>query len=172
MEKKSPLEAEDRISKHNSYPFQTPQKSKPVDPDLIQLKNAEIDVLRHQISRLELRIQEECQRNADMMAYRDHHHLDPPIAVAECTTANGTTSQEYEFRMLRDEIRHLQYQLSRKNNATTTSGLSTTGSTLSSLENENEEEEEGDEEVANRSSWYSCCVRRRSRRGGYGRVTR
>lgn len=147
--------------------FQTPQKQHhpAVESDLIQLKNNEISILRHQITRLELRIQEECARNSELL--QSYHH-GPPIAVAECSlTGDGDTN---EFRMLRNEIRHLQYQLSQKNNNRSTQ--STTGSTLSSLENEHEEEEDGEEEDGQQqtSSWGLCCVRK-SRRG-YGRVAR
>lgn len=48
------------------------------DDDLIQLKNAEINVLQSQIHRLERRIQQECKnRNQDMLRFSSssyHHH--------------------------------------------------------------------------------------------------
>ncbi|KAL7485794.1 hypothetical protein ACHAW6_011461 [Cyclotella cf. meneghiniana] len=187
--KKRALEAEDRLIKQDysilvsppssstgTRPPPPPQQlpSSAVESDLIQLKNAEIEVLRSQISRLELRIKEECQRNSDMLqAYQPHRDSPrPPVVVAEYTSSiAGESLHEYEFRILREEIRHLQYQLSQKKTNANTSAQSTTGSTLSSLENENEEEEDeqGDAGKAS-SSWGLCCVRRSKR--GYGRVSR
>ena len=117
---------------------------------------------------------EECQRNSEMLlAYHPHRDSPrPPLVVAEYTSSiAGESLHEYEFRMLREEIRHLQYQLSQKNTNANISAQSTTGSTLSSLENENEEEE--DEQgggAQSSSSWGLCCVRRSKR--GYGRVSR
>eukprot|EP00571_Detonula_confervacea_P010643 CAMPEP_0172306972 /NCGR_PEP_ID=MMETSP1058-20130122/7923_1 /TAXON_ID=83371 /ORGANISM="Detonula confervacea, Strain CCMP 353" /LENGTH=714 /DNA_ID=CAMNT_0013019025 /DNA_START=167 /DNA_END=2311 /DNA_ORIENTATION=+ len=137
------------------------------DDDLIQLKNAEINVLRSQIHRLERRIQqEECENrnNQDSMFLRSssssyHHH--PPLnlqndidhphhpsfvvasnkeeMVCNMTHSNSTRTtssstenytnamNDYEFRILRNEIRHLQYQLQRSsnNNAQTTSAMTT-----------------------------------------------
>eukprot|EP00804_Cyclotella_cryptica_P027562 CCRYP_007497-RA/>CCRYP_007497-RA protein AED:0.16 eAED:0.16 QI:0/-1/0/1/-1/1/1/0/415 len=189
---KRALEAEDRLTKQDYSMLVSPPQSSTtmrpppshqqqpptsaVESDLIQLKNAEIEVLRSQISRLELRIKEESQRNSEMLqAYLPHHDSQrPPVVVAEYTSSiAGGPSHEYEFRMLRDEIRNLQYQLSQKNrNTTNTSAQSTTGSTLSSLENETEEEEneDGGGAQSSSSSWGLCCVRRSMK--GYGRVNR
>jgi hypothetical protein len=163
------------ISPHTSTqsftvsPPHTTKSNSTVESTLIQLKNHEIQVLRHQISRLEQRIHEECSRNTTTSL----HSHEPPIAIAECPLEN--TNDEL-FRMLRDEIRHLQYQLMVKNQHRSPM-QSTTGSTLSSLENEREEEEEEDgelcqeEDVRRGTSWgLLCCVRRGQR--GYGRVSR
>mmetsp|Transcript_5878 Transcript_5878/g.13055 ORF Transcript_5878/g.13055 Transcript_5878/m.13055 type:complete len:574 (-) Transcript_5878:2098-3819(-) len=181
--KKRALEAEElfkemeraRVVVSTTQPLPTtPQHTtSAAESDLIRLKNAEIHVLRSQIHRLERRIQEECERNEDIMRSYHHHHASggPPLVVAEYTTT-GSTEME-EFRLLRNEIRHLQYQLSQKSN-TGMNGASTTGSTLSSIDvNEDhanyDDEEEVEEEGAG-SSWGLCCIRK-SRRG-YGRVTR
>lgn len=200
--KQRALQAEERLSQQQDYstiisphgtasstgntPFKSPPKQQrhnhppALESDLIQLKNNEISILRHQISRLELRIQEECARNSELLQSYHHfnlnHHHEPPIAVAECTSS--LSGENHEFRMLRNEIRHLQYQLSQSSKANLNnnrSTQSTTGSTLSSLENEHEEEEEDVEDdgegqqQGSGGSWL-CCVKR-SRRG-YGRVTR
>eukprot|EP00956_Cyclotella_meneghiniana_P042720 scaffold249306_cov73-Cyclotella_meneghiniana.AAC.7 len=163
------------ISPHStstSVTFQSPPKqriltSSEMESDLIKLKNHEIKVLRNQIAQLELRVQEECARSAEIL--QSIHHNEPPIAVLEdCSTSAFThdrlsSNHQYEFRMLRNEIRHLQYQLGQKR-----STQSTTGSTLSSLENEHEEDEDEENEEQQSSSWGLCCVRRS--RKGYGRV--
>lgn len=163
------------ISPHStstSVTFQSPPKqriltSTEMESDLIELKNHEIKVLRNQIAQLELRVQEESARSAEIL--QSIHHNEPPIAVFEdCSTSSFahdglSSNHQYEFRMLRNEIRHLQYQLGQKR-----STQSTTGSTLSSLENEHEEDEDEENEEQRSSSWGLCCVRR-SRRG-YGRV--
>lgn len=169
----------------NSDPQTPPQPaatatSRLEESDLIRLKNAEIDVLRSQIHRLERRIQEECERNEDLLRTTYHQHHDaPPLVVASeymNSSPHGTATTEMdEFRLLRNEIRHLQYQLRSKNshdgNRGTTSAYSTTGgSTLSSLDGNDEGEgvEEEDCNNLSHSSWGLCCIRR-SRRG-YGRV--
>jgi len=191
-------------------------------PELIRLKNAEIDVLRSQIHRLERRVREERDRNDDLLRSSSYlhgrHPLDvdvnahhPPLVVAsECMTTTTTASSSNpnksrstvasevdEFRLLRNEMRHLQYQLRTAktigNNSGTnpTSAYSTTGeSTLSSLDDgdvnggndyDDDDADDGDggnevevneNNVSSSSSvssmWGLCCVRR-SRRG-YGRV--
>ncbi|KAL7540567.1 hypothetical protein ACHAWF_006719 [Thalassiosira exigua] len=160
----------------------TPPSRHLEESDLIRLKNAEIDVLRHQIHRLERRIEEECDRNEDLIRSTYFQHVTPgsgsPLVVAsECMadSAQGSNTNMDELRLLRNEIRHLQYQLRYKTNGRSTN--STTGeSTLSSLDgNENnyeecqdEQEGEVEDDCNNASSWGLCCIRR-SRRG-YGRV--
>ena len=198
--KQRAIQAEERLSKQDhtalisphgststttTTPFHSPTKNHhhhhphppAVESDLIQLKNREIQVLRHQITRLELQIQEQSTRNAELIQSYHHHHDEPPIAVAECASLTnnneGSSNNSQEFQMLRNEIRNLQYQLSQKNNNRSTQ--STTGSTLSSLENEQEDDEECEEEEEEEvgkgsSSWGLCCVRRGRR--GYGRVSR
>eukprot|EP00584_Thalassiosira_punctigera_P009959 CAMPEP_0172536806 /NCGR_PEP_ID=MMETSP1067-20121228/8523_1 /TAXON_ID=265564 ORGANISM="Thalassiosira punctigera, Strain Tpunct2005C2" /NCGR_SAMPLE_ID=MMETSP1067 /ASSEMBLY_ACC=CAM_ASM_000444 /LENGTH=671 /DNA_ID=CAMNT_0013321969 /DNA_START=186 /DNA_END=2198 /DNA_ORIENTATION=+ len=166
--KKRALEAEERLAKEverleraaaaaattaPSQPLAPPSRIEE-SPDLICLKNAEIGVLRSQIHRLERRVKEECERNDDLLrssSYLNQHldHLDrldgshPPLVVAsECmsTSSNPTprSADMDELRLLRSEIRNLQYQLraSASHNGTNpTSANSTTGeSTLSSLD--------------------------------------
>ena len=168
--------------------------------ELIRLKNAEIDVLRSQIHRLERRIQEECDRSENLLLsqqQRNHYHYDgsassyslgPPSVV-------GDDVGRDEIRLLRNEIQTLQHQLRRQGTATTTNNnltgkrngnnttsASTTGSTLSSLDENENHYDEGEEEIGDGdeddgvggggccSSWGLCCVRRRTRRRGYGRV--
>ena len=203
--RKRALEAEERLAKEKERAVAslaqdpqttaaTPSSSRTVESDLIRLKNAEIDVLRSQIHRLERRIQEECERNEDLLRsfHRNHHRgpdpTSPPLVVAECTAASEfpdsltgtgrTTADVDEFRLLRDEIRHLQYQLSqtkRNHRNTNMTTASTTGSTLSSLDgndaDEYDEEEVG-EEGNGPSSWGMCCNVWRSKKTkkGYGRV--
>ena len=178
--KKRALEAEERLIKEverleraatrtNSSRFDE------TDPDIIHLKNAEIDGLRSQIQRLERRLQVERERSDEMyMLNRDT----PPLVVAECS---ATQSSNDEYRMLRNEIRHLQYQLgdtSRRGGGATGS---TGESTLSTLDDANdypptnvetadgEDEVLVDEEDAQASSCWCSCFRGKSKRG-YGRV--
>ena len=185
--------------------------------ELIRLKNAEIDVLRSQIHRLERRIQEhECDRsNEDLMILQrqrrqqqshllHHHHFDyddsassiytgPPSVVGDDLVGGHGHD---ELRLLRNDVRNLQYQLKMNNKKTATitnsnvirssncgdgnlTSGSTIGSTLSSLdENENNydgaeerevEVDEDDNNVDTCSSWGLCCFRRKGRKG-YGRV--
>jgi len=205
-------------------------------PELIRLKNAEIDVLRSQIRRLERRVREECDRNDDLLRsssylhdhdhrhrHRNHHGRHPLdvdvdarhpslVVASECmttTTASSSdptdnprstiASEADEFRLLRNEMRHLQYQLRTAktignnggNNPTST--YSTTGeSTLSSLDDgdamvgtnyDDDDADDNDGEGGNEvevnennvsssssvSSMWGLCCVRRSRRG-YGRV--
>eukprot|EP00579_Thalassiosira_antarctica_P023448 CAMPEP_0201990112 /NCGR_PEP_ID=MMETSP0904-20121228/93205_1 /ASSEMBLY_ACC=CAM_ASM_000553 /TAXON_ID=420261 /ORGANISM="Thalassiosira antarctica, Strain CCMP982" /LENGTH=604 /DNA_ID=CAMNT_0048544363 /DNA_START=241 /DNA_END=2051 /DNA_ORIENTATION=- len=168
--KKRALEAEERLAKEverlqrtaaaststSAPPSSTVPRHLEESPNLIRLKNAEIDVLRSQIHRLERRINEECERNDDLLllqgssSYYDHLGRGdaPPLVVAsECMTSRSaprtsTTNTELEeFRVLRNEVRHLQYQLRIKNNGTAGTANSTTGeSTLSSLEYDNDGE--------------------------------
>ena len=169
--------------------------------EIIRLKNAEIDVLRSQVQRLERRIQDEFDRGEDLLlrkqqqsSYLHLHHYDGSASSTGPPSVVGVDVGRDELRLLRNEIRNLQHQLSRKDTTTmnnlsgknnhgngNTTAASTTGSTLSSLdEHENhddaEEEEvydEDDDEVGGGgccSSWGLCCVRKRGRRRGYGRV--
>ena len=58
--------------------------------DLIQLKTHKIQVLHHQIIRLELQIQEQSARNAELI--ESYHHRDKPIGLTWCAfllTNNG-----------------------------------------------------------------------------------
>lgn len=125
---------------------------------ILRLKNAEIDVLRSQVRRLEQRIHEGRDSNIDedLMLTRSYHYDSNqlifgdalPLGVAsEYMMAHSTslssrknTTQMDELYLLRHEVRNLQYQLRVKvrnlygaggGGATTTS---TGGSTLSSLE--------------------------------------
>jgi len=163
------------------------------ESDLIRLKNAEIDVLRSQIRRLERRIQEECDRPKDSLNSYPHHHSSPPLVVA--TAARSASSSSVvggnidEFRLLRDEIRSLQYQLSltKRTTTTTTSTGSTGGTTagaseddyleddlptLSTLDGNEEVEDEDEHEGA--SSWGGLCCNvwksKDSKRRGYVRT--
>ena len=125
---------------------------------ILRLKNAEIDVLRSQVRRLEQRIQEGRDRNIneDLMLTRSYHYDSNqlhygdalPLGVAsECMMAHPTsfsgqknTTQMDELCLLRDEMRNLQYQLRSKNRNSNGAGgggattTSTGGSTMSSLE--------------------------------------
>lgn len=171
-------------------------------PDLIRLKNAEIEVLRSQIHRLERRLHEG-DSNHDLLLFSARssahsylHHgngdiMTPPLLVspAECMASNTSTgprvTEAEEFRLLRNEVSQLQYQLRTnvKNTGAATANSTAGESTLSSIEYERgnayndtggreEVDEEGQEEdMGNASSslWDLCCVRGKSRRG-YGRV--
>lgn len=159
--KKRALEAEERL-KH-APTSAAKQSASTITPrleesDLVRLKNAEIEVLRSQILRLELR-QEESERNEELLRssclqHQHHHHDDPPLVVAsECTDSHPRTSAEYEFHLLRNEIRHLQNQLRTKGD--------------NAYENNGGEEEEEDDGPST-SSWGLCCIRRTRR--GYGKV--
>jgi len=163
------------------------------ESDLIRLKNAEIDVLRSQIRRLERRIQEESDRPKDSLNSYPHHHSSPPLVVA--TAARSASSSSVmggnidEFRLLRDEIRSLQYQLSlTKRTTTTTTSTGSTGRTtagaseddyleddlptLSTLDGNEEVEDEDEHEGA--SSWGGLCCNvwrsKDSKRRGYVRT--
>eukprot|EP00986_Skeletonema_menzelii_P021323 scaffold34057_cov160-Skeletonema_menzelii.AAC.2 len=162
--------------------------------ELIRLKNAEIDVLRSQIHRLERRIQEECDRSENMLSQqRQRHHYHYDGSASSCTGPPSVVGDDIgrdEIRLLRNEIQSLQSQLRRQDTATTnnltgkrngnTTSASTTGSTLSSLDENENHYDEGEEEIDDDeddsggggccSSWGLCCVRRRTRRRGYGRV--
>ena len=123
---------------------------------ILRLKNAEIDVLRSQVRRLEQRIHEgrDSNINEDMMR---SFHIDSnqlhygdalPLGVtSDCMMAHSTsftgqknTTQMDELCLLRDEVRNLQYQLrvkDRNSNGAGGGGATTTstgGSTLSSIE--------------------------------------
>ncbi len=125
---------------------------------ILRLKNAEIDVLRSQVRRLEQRIHEGRDRNIneDLMLTQSYHYDSNqlifgdalPLGVAsECMMAHSTslssrknTPQMDELYLLRHEVRKLQYQLrvkDRNSNGAGGGGATTTstgGSTLSSLE--------------------------------------
>ena len=181
--KKRALEAEERLVKEverlerAATRTNSSRLDETSDPDIIHLKNAEIDVLRSQIQRLERRLQVERDRSDEMyMLNRDT----PPLVVAECS---ATQSSNDEYLMLRNEIRHLQYQLgdtSRRGGGATGS---TGESTLSTLDDgddyptnvdtaDGEDEvlvDEEDERNAQPSSCWCSCFRGKSKRG-YGRV--
>ena len=158
------------------------------DSEIINLKNKEIAVLRRQIRRLEKLVADERERAVYL---RDG----PLVFASECslTADSSQTPSTAEFRLLRNEIRSLQFQLRSKedrNSAVSMSG----GSTLSSLDNDDrnstfenahpplraqvivrgngspaEEQEDlvADESIT-QSSWSLCaCL---SSRKGYGRV--
>jgi hypothetical protein len=143
--------------------------------ELIRLKNAEIDVLRSQIHRLERLIQEECDRSEDLFlrqqqqqqqqtSYRHHYHnCDGSTSPPSVVLGDDIVGRD-ELQLLRNEIQYLKYELRRKGTAVTnnltagdkssynaangnkTSG-STTGSTLSSLDENENNYVEGAEEV-------------------------
>ena len=158
--KKRALEAEERLAKEVERLQRTAATSTTTnnnnatatsDPEIISLKNAEIGVLRSQIQRLERRLlQVEYERSNELVRMSSSYHRDdslvaPPLVVAsECTTSSSTTRSNNnhmdEFELLRNEIRHLQYQLHANGRgggggggATTTS---TGESTLSTFEND------------------------------------
>lgn len=96
----------------------------------------------------------------------------PPLVVAECS---ATQPSNDEYRMLRNEIRLLQYQLG----DTSRRGGSTEESTLSTLDDANDYPvnvdttyevlvEEEEDRIASSSCWCNC-FRGKSKRG-YGRV--
>ncbi|KAL7435701.1 hypothetical protein ACHAXM_006028 [Skeletonema potamos] len=143
--------------------------------ELIRLKNAEIDVLRSQIHRLERRIQEECDRSEDLFlrqqqqqqqqtSYRHHYHNYDGCTSPPSVVLGDDIVGRDELQLLRNEIQYLKYELRRKGTAVTnnltagdkssynaangnkTSG-STTGSTLSSLDENENNYVEGEEEV-------------------------
>ncbi|KAL7461975.1 hypothetical protein ACHAXS_002381 [Conticribra weissflogii] len=181
------------ISSHNKTLVNS-NNSNTEETDLIRLKNAEIDVLRSQIRRLERRIQEECARPQDLLGSYPNHHSSPPLVVA--TAARSASSSSVaggnidEFRLLRDEIRNLQYELSlNKRTATTTTtstgstGRTTAGAseddyleddlpTLSTLDGNEEVDDEDEHEGA--SSWGGLCCNvwrsKSSKQRGYGRT--
>ena len=156
-------------------------------PDLIRLKNAEIECLRSQIHRLECCIREEGEHSYLRLCNKDI--MVPPLLVPPAESNGSRSAETEEFRFLRNEIRQLQHQLriNEKNNANNgaTTANSTTGeSTLSSLEYDNvnacnddgereereiEEMQEEDTRNSSLSLWGLCCVRGSSRRG-YGSV--
>lgn len=176
--RKRALEAEERLTTAQAQPqtATVSAASRFEETDIIRLKNAEIDVLRSQIHRLERRIQEECDRNEDLLRSSSyHHHPDgTPLVIASEWTSTGsrTSGAEGELRQLREEIQLLQYRLQTGQATGSTAGEST----LSSLDgnedrqggNVREVEVDGNEVHGSSSFWGLCCVRR-SRRG-YGRV--
>jgi len=179
--KKRALEAEERLVKEverleRAATRTNTSRLDTSDPDIIHLKNAEIDVLRSQIQRLERRLQVERDRSDEMyMLNRDT----PPLVVAECS---ATQPSNDEYRMLRNEIRHLQYQLGDTSRLGGGATGSTGESTLSTLDDTNDYptnvetpdeenevlvDEEDDINAQASSCW--CCFRGKSKKG-YGRV--
>jgi len=161
------------------------------DSEIINLKNKEIAVLRRQIRRLEKLVADERER---ALYVRDG----PLVFASECSlTADSSQTPSTEFRLLRNEIRSLQFQLRSKedrNSAVSMSG----GSTLSSLDNDErnstfenahpplraqvivrgdgspapaeEQEELVPDESITQSSWSLCACLTSRKPKGYGRV--
>ena len=180
--KKRALEAEERLVKEverleRAATRTNTSRLDTSDPDIIHLKNAEIDVLRSQIQRLERRLQVERDRSDEMFVLNGDT---PPLVVAECS---ATQSSNDEYRMLRNEIRHLQYQLGDTSRLGGGGATGSTGeSTLSTLDDANDYptnvettdeenevlvDEEDDRNAQASSCW--CCFRGKSKKG-YGRV--
>ncbi|KAL9186861.1 hypothetical protein ACHAXT_010581 [Thalassiosira profunda] len=177
--RKRALEAEERLAataQAQPHTATVSAASRFEESDIIKLKNAEIDVLRSQIHRLERRMQEECDRNEDLLRSSSyHHHPDgTPLVIASEWTSTGsrTSGAEGELRQLREEIQLLQYRLQTGQATGSTAGESTLSSLDGNEDQCGEEEREdfvdGNELHGSSSFWGLCCVRR-SRRG-YGRV--
>jgi len=179
--KKRALEAEERLVKEverleRAATRTNTSRLDTSDPDIIHLKNAEIDVLRSQIQRLERRLQVERDRSDEMFMLNGDT---PPLVVADCSAQSSND----EYRMLRNEIRHLQYQLGDTSRLGGGATGSTGESTLSTLDDANDyptnvettdEENEvlvDEEDVRNAQASSSCwcCFRGKSKKG-YGRV--
>ena len=100
------------------------------DSEIINLKNKEIAVLRKQIMRLEKLVADERER---ALYVQDG----PLVFASECslTADSSQTPSTAEFRLLRNEIRSLQFQLRSKEDRNSAVSMSA-GSTLSSLDND------------------------------------
>ncbi len=158
---------------------------------IIRLKNAEIDVLRSQVRRLEMRVQEAHDLNSideDVTLTQSFHYGGLPLEVAmertlahpEYVTSRANATPIDELRSLRDDVQTLKRQLGLKGGIVNDAGGGKDpkrGSASSSREGHDNNEyaencverEMEEEEGGTPSSWGLCCFRGR-RRSGYGRV--
>ena len=186
------------ISSTTTTHFATPPHREDTDM-IIRLKNAEINVLRSQVRRLEMRIQEVHDRNIDedLTLTESFHYGRPkhvhygdalPLEVAmermlahpEYVTSRANATPIEELRLLRNDVQTLKRQLRLKGGIVNDAagGEDSNGGSASSLREgrdsnlyaENAVDGETEEEEGGiPSSWGLCCFRGR-RRSGYGRV--